>query len=140
MLGKILVTAVVIVIAFTLIRQKGLRNGLENGLLSQDGSREKSEQNNKEAGSESSDLQKDLRLGAYLFLILMTGLGGALYYSSWRDDHTIITVNLIRDGQLEPVSYEVYKYQLGDRSFTTIDGVTVTVAASERMEIVGLND
>ena len=142
MLGKLLVTAVVILLAFILIRQKGLKSGLENGLLSHEGGRathgEKKQGVNKD--DKRSALQKDLRLGAYLFLILMTGLGGALYYYSWQDDHTIITVNLVRDGQQEPVSYEVYKYQLGDRSFTTIDGISVTVAASERMEIVGLND
>lgn len=142
MLGKILVTAVVILLAFTLIRQKGLKNGLENGLLSHEGRREKpsSGPNSDVADREQSTLQKDLRLGAYLFLILMVGLGGTLYYSSWQDDHRVITVNLYRDGQQEPVSYQVYKYQVGERSFTTTDGINVTVAASERMEILGLND
>ena len=98
--------------------------------------------NNKQGvdGEKQSSLNRDLRFGAYLFLALMTGLGGALYYYDWQDDHTIITVNLHRDGQQEPVSYEVYKFQLGERSFTTLDGVNVTVAASERMEVLGLND
>lgn len=36
------------------------------------------------------------------------------------------------------MSYQVYKYQLQERSFTTIDGTQVTVAGSERMEVLGL--
>jgi len=153
MLGKIILTAVVILLAFTLIRQKGLKQGLEDGLLKQDGDGNGSagssgdtrkqvadSEMQTEGKKEKSSLQKDLRFGAYLFLVLMTGLGGTLYYYSWQDDHTIITVNLHRDGLQEPVSYEVYKFQLGDRSFTTIEGVNVTVAGSERMEVIGLND
>ena len=151
MLGKIILTAVVILLAFTLIRQKGLKQGLEDGLLKQDGNGSARSSGNTrkqiadskaqaESKKERSRLQKDLRFGAYLFLVLMTGLGGTLYYYSWQDDHTIITVNLHRDGLQEPVSYEVYKFQLGDRSFTTIEGVNVTVAGSERMEVIGLND
>jgi len=68
------------------------------------------------------------------------GIGGALYYTSWQDDRTIITVNLYTDGAEQATSYQVYKYQLGERSFTTLDGVIVTVAANERMEVLGLND
>ena len=82
----------------------------------------------------------DLRTGAYIFLFLMVGLGAALYYFDWVDDHIILTINLHRDNLSEPVSYEVYKYQLEDRSFITTDGRTVTVASSERMEVLGLND
>lgn len=152
MLGKIILTAVVILLAFTLIRQKGLKRGLEQGLLNPKGEGNDSTgsparaatqlaDNTQGDGNETqSSLRKDIRFGAYLFLALMAGLGGALYYYDWQDDHTIITVNLHRDGQQEPVSYEVYKFQLGERSFTTLDGVNVTVAASERMEVLGLND
>ena len=152
MLGKIILTAAVILLAFVLIRQKGLKQGLEEGLIKHNGEGHDSTNsttqaraqlaNNKQGvdGEKQSSLNRDLRFGAYLFLALMTGLGGALYYYDWQDDHTIITVNLHRDGQQEPVSYEVYKFQLGERSFTTLDGVNVTVAASERMEVLGLND
>ena len=70
----------------------------------------------------------------------MVGLGATLYYFDWLDDHTILTVNLHRDNLSQPVSYEVYKYQLEDRSFVTTDGRAITVASSERMEILGLNE
>jgi hypothetical protein len=38
------------------------------------------------------------------------------------------------------VTYLVYKYQLEDKSFVTVDGKTVTVASDERMEIEGLKN
>ena len=93
-----------------------------------------------EKNNSKSEFNADLRLGAYIFLTLMVGLGAVLYYFDWLDDHIILTVNLHRDNLSQPVSYEVYKYQLEDRSFVTIDGRTITVASSERMEILGLNE
>lgn len=86
------------------------------------------------------ELAADLRAGAYMFLVLMVGLGAALYYFDWQDDHTVLTINLHRDNNSAPVSYEVYKYQLEDRSFVTTDGRSITVASNERMEILGLED
>ena len=83
-------------------------------------------------------LSSDLRLGAYMFLVLIVGLGIALYYFQWQDDHAVLTVRLHSDSQSEPIEYRVYKYQLGDRAFTTLDGILVTVASSERMEVEGL--
>lgn len=134
MLGKILLTALIIVIAFAMLRQRaqqedGNESGNKTGTKTDASSEDK---------SPASELSQDLRFGAYLFLVLMVGLGAALYYFRWQDDHRVITVTLYRDGEQEPVSYDVYKYQLGERSFTTIDGVAVTVAGSERMEIEGL--
>lgn len=63
--------------------------------------------------------------------------GAGLYYMAWQDARTPVTVLLHGDGDA-PVVYEVRKRDLGDRSFTTVDGVQVTVADSERMEVIGL--
>ncbi len=49
-----------------------------------------------------------------------------------------MTVILHSDGAASPVTYQVYKNQLEERAFTTIDGIRVTVASSERMEVIGL--
>jgi hypothetical protein len=68
----------------------------------------------------------------------MFGAGGLIYYQRWQDDHTILTVNLYRGEQAGPVSYQVYKYLLDSRSFTTLDGIRITVADNERMEVLGL--
>ena len=80
----------------------------------------------------------DYRFAAWLFLALMIGTGSYLYYLRWQEDNAVVTVILHRDGSNEPVTYQVLRNQLGNRAFTTIDGVHVTVAASERMEVLGL--
>ena len=132
MLSKFFITATVIIIAFFIVRQRHLSpKTIKAKPLALSSKRKE---------SPKSELATDLRAGAYLFLFLMVGLGAALYYFDWVDDHIILTINLHRDNLSKPVSYEVYKYQLEDRSFITTDGRTVTVASSERMEILGLHD
>lgn len=129
MLGKILLTLSVIVIAYLYVRQRQLAE--------QNSSNKTAKKSTQEAKSE---LANDFRIAAYLFLALMTIVGATLYYFQWQDDHTVLTVNLHRENQTEAVSYQVYKYQLQDRGFTTVDGTVVTVAGSERMEIIGLEE
>lgn len=136
MLGKALLTIAVIAIAFLVLRRRhdadtALREGSEGG---------KDKSGRQSTSSAKESIANDLRMGAYLFLALMVGIGAALYYARWQDDHTVLTITLHRDDAAAPITYQVYKYQLGERSFTTVDGTTVTVAGSERMEIEGLAD
>ena len=131
MLGKILLTLAVTAIMFFVLRQRQIAESEE--FQSKD-SNSPARQAKKRA---DTTLAKDLRIGAYLFLILMVGLGGVLYYYQWQDDRLVLTINLYRRNQAEPTSYEVYKYQLNERSFITTDGITVTVASDERMEVFG---
>jgi hypothetical protein len=128
MLSKLIITAFVITVAFVILRQRKTNQGnntrQSNPRISKD--------------TEKDQFSKDMRLGAYLFLLLTTSIGGAVYYFQWQDDHSILTINLYRDSQVEPVSYDVYKYQLSEKSFVTTDGLSVAVASSERMEVIGL--
>jgi lipopolysaccharide export system protein LptC len=133
MLGKILLTVAVILIAFALVRQRSK----DNTAAASKTTAALPDETDKKA---DPGLARDLRIGAWMFLVLMVGLGAALYYFQWQEQHRIVTVTLHRDDQQEPITYEVYQYQLGDRSFTTVDGLTVTVAASERMVVDGLQD
>ena len=133
MLSKVFLTTFVIIVAFFVVRQRHLSgNNVDQKKLAIPRENEKN--------NYKSEFNAELRLGAYMFLTLMVGLGAVLYYFDWLDDHIILTVNLHRDNLSQPVSYEVYKYQLEDRSFVTTDGRTITVASSERMEILGLNE
>ena len=134
MLGKILLTITVMVIAFFFVRQRDIKekSGPVRKTLPQKKSHEKSVE------QEDHNLSADLRFGAYMFLALVIGLGATLYYFQWQDDHSILTVRLHSDSQAEAVVYQIYKSELKERSFTTLDGVLVTVASSERMEVEGL--
>jgi|APSaa5957512535_1039671.scaffolds.fasta_scaffold69592_2 hypothetical protein len=141
MVGKFLITLAVIIGAFFVIRQRHLNdNDGKSGKNNSASKSIKSTRPKKPQSSGKDELSADLRAGAYMFLFLMVGIGAALYYFDWQDDHTVLTVNLHRDNNAAVVSYEVYKYQLDNRSFTTIDGRAITVASSERMEILGLED
>ena len=128
MFSKLIITVFVIAVAFVVLRQRNINRG-------------KSTRQARPAATkdiEKDQLSKDMRIGAYLFLLVTAGIGGAMYYFQWQDDHSILTINLYRDSQVEPVSYDVYKHQLREKSFITVDGLSVAVAGSERMEIIGL--
>ena len=134
MIGKILLTLAVMAIAYLMVRQE------------HKGKSDKSKPAPSKIGAGDQKkppdptLHDDLRTASYLFLLFMIFVGGALYYYRWLDDHKLITVRLYSADQADPTSYEVYKFQLADRSFTTVDGRVITAAGSERMEIIGLND
>lgn len=134
MFGKILLTLSVMIIAFFFVRQRDIKekSGPAPTSTAPQGAQDDKNQN------ANHDLSSDLRLGAYMFLVLVLGLGAAMYYFQWQDEHSILTVRLHSDGQAEAIEYQVYKFQLGERSFTTLDGILVTVASSERMEVEGL--
>lgn len=135
MLSKFLLTLAVIIAAFLVLRQRKLTPPPTTGSNSSRPAADASVSKQQDHTPSS-----DMRFAAYTFLILMVGLGAMMYYFRWQDDHNILTISLHRDNQAAPVIYEVYKYQLQDRSFVTIDGTTVTVASSERMEVSGLTD
>ncbi len=122
------------IIAFFFVRQRDMK---EKSSPSRNTLPSKKAQD-KAVEQENHTLSADLRLGAYMFLALVIGLGATLYYFQWQDDHSILTVRLHSDGQTEAIVYQVYKFQMAERSFTTLDGILVTVASSERMEVEGL--
>lgn len=130
MLGKILLTLLVTIGAVLVLKH---RNQQAQSAEKQ-GAAGKTDTRNDSPDQGMSDI----RTGAYLFLIIMFGVAATLYYFRWQDDHSIVTVKLIRGDETAPVQYQVYKFQLQERSFTTIDGTQITVADSERMEVAGL--
>ena len=131
MFSKILLTLAVIVAAFTFIRRRNKTAATASP------SKEKKAEKVVAQNTKTADGSSDLRIAAYMFLALMIGLGTSMYYFQWQDDHIVLDVTLFQEGS-NSITYQVYKFQLGTRSFTTIDGISVTVAGSERMEVDGL--
>ena len=128
MLGKILLTIIVVLLALVWIRKHREQERREA----------KQARNTDPLPENVTEPLNDFRFAAYLFLVLMIGSGSYLYYVRWEDENSLVTVILHRDGEQNPVTYQVLKSDLGNRAFTTIDGVRVTVASSERMEVIGL--
>lgn len=128
MLGKILLTIIVVLLALIWVRKLREQERREARHIPKPAA----------APQKTVEPLNDFRFAAYLFLVLMIGSGSYLYYVRWEDDHSLVTVILHRDGERSPVTYQVLKSELGNRAFTTVDGVRVTVASSERMEVIGL--
>lgn len=132
MLSKFLLTLTLLITAFFLIRHRILADN-------EDKDTQASGRKDKQTQKEHAEFSSDLRFAAYMTVVLLVGLAGLLYYFRWQEDHEVLTVTLHRENQTDPITYQVYRFQLQDRSFVTIDGTTVTVAASERMEVLGLD-
>jgi hypothetical protein len=133
MLGKILLTIGIILIAILFLRKH--RQDQRQRLQKLQGQKR---QTLPGPDTAAKPPLSDYRFAAYLFLALMFGGGSYLYYLRWQDDTSLVTVLLHSDGATSPVTYQVYKNQLETRAFTTVDGIRVTVASSERMEVIGL--
>lgn len=128
MLGKFLLTFIIVLLGLLWIRRMRQQRMQESG-----GPARALPQN-------AAPALNDYRFAAWLFLALMLGLGGYLYYEQWQQDNTVLQVVLHREGGSAPITYEVRRSDLDERAFTTLQGVRVTVAASERMEVLGLQD
>ena len=139
MLSKFLLTLTVIIAAFLVLRHRKLSSPAAAAKPRSGVDADKASKASNILPKDDS-LSSDMRAAAYMFLVLMVGLGASLYYFRWQDAHHILTISLHRDNQSAPVIYQVYKFQLQDRSFVTIDGTVVNVASSERMEVAGLID
>lgn len=126
MLGKILLTIIIVLLGLVWARKH------------REQERRAAIRSSAAQGKNTAAPLNDYRFAAYLFLTLMIGSGAYLYYLRWQDEHSLITVILHSDGTQSPVTYQVEKGQLEQRAFTTVEGIRVTVASSERMEVIGL--
>jgi len=128
MLGKVLLTIFIVLLGLIWLRQ-----------LRQQKRRDTASAGHQLPGpAVAAPALNDYRFTAWLFLALILGIGSYLYYLQWQEDNTVVQILLHREGNSAPVTYEVRRDQLETRAFTTVEGVRVTVAASERMEVIGL--
>jgi len=155
MLGQLLITLLVIVLAALYVRKRALRES-KSSKTSPPGSKTatsgaaagKNAKSNpwranksdkaSAAAPVSSASGADLRVLVIAAVAMATMLGATLYFLAWQDARSSVTVILHRDNNSQPVIYEVRKRDLGERSFKTVDGTHVRVSANERIEIIGL--
>lgn len=144
MLGQLLVTLLVIVLATLYVRKRAQRERARK-TEALTGPADTNPWQQKQPGQTGVDLpdgkdasSPDLRVLLWAALAMTLTLGGTLYYLAWQDARKSVTVILYRDDGNQPVIYEVRKRDLGDRSFVTVDGTRVSVSANERIEIIGL--
>ncbi len=132
MVVKLLITLTVIFVAYLILRRRQTLNS-NTAQLSKSGWKINTDDQSR------NELNAEIRFGAYLFLVMMLTLSAGMGYVSWKNDHETVLVTLYRqnnnDAQDEKIVFHVYRQDLLERSFTTVDGIKVVVASDERMEI-----
>ena len=56
-------------------------------------------------------------------------------YLQWRDSHQVMQVQVIDSGTGRRSTYRVYRGELQERRFVTLDGRVVQLAETERLEV-----
>lgn len=121
MITKILLTLVVLIAAYLYLKRRGVKQ---------------SEVRQQEPAS-----QDDLpfRMIAIVFLLLSFVVTCGFFAYNWLDGRQMLEVTLTAPDQTEQV-YKVYKADLEERSFQTVDGQIIRISAQERMQIRKLED
>lgn len=71
---------------------------------------------------------------ASTIVVVMILVSGAMFYSHWLDANEVIYVKVVDSSSGTFTRYEAYRGDIEDRSFRTMDGRTITLALTERME------
>lgn len=119
MIGKILFTLVVILVIFAIARgrMRGSAAGAPQGT------------------QPTAPAPRWPRYIAYGFLALVIGVGVTFYYLDWQERNEVLTVKIINSRTGLTTRYQVSRGEMRGRTFTTLDGVTVTLSEEERVEV-----
>lgn len=122
MIAKIFYTMLVIVIVGMIFRSQNQAKV----------DKQRSKQNESEASEQNSMAPKSV---AYLLIALLILVSGVVYYFSWSDANQLITLRVINSsGTL--TEYQAYRKDIRGREFSSIDGVTIQLADSDRLEMI----
>ena len=123
MLGKILLTALVIAVVVMIARVRS--------------NAYKTTSKSHEAAAPESESRLPLRTLAYITAAALIGGAVLFYVQHWRSWHEVVEVRVINTQNGEVVNYKVHKGSIQERSFKTVDGWKVTVSELERLEMLG---
>ena len=122
MIAKIFYTMLVIVIVGMIFRSQNQAKV----------DKQRSEQNKPETPEQNSMAPKSV---AYLLIGLLIVVSGVVYYFSWSDANQLITLRVINSsGTL--TEYQAYRKDIRGREFSSIDGVIIQLADSDRLEMI----
>ena len=76
---------------------------------------------------------------AYTLLGLVIAISALVFLLHWQDQHQVIDIQ-VTNSQGNTLKYQAYKKSVEGRRFTTIDGVSVDLADSDRIEILENKD
>ena len=124
MIAKIFFTMLVIIIVGMIFRTQN-----------QTRTKQAPAQPQKEAATAAEASSLAPKTVAYLLIALLIVVSGVVYYFSWSDANTLIRLRVINaSGALS--EYQAYRKDIKGREFTSIDGVQIQLADSDRLEML----
>lgn len=121
MIGKILFTILVIVVVLIIARGR-LGNRQPRGAPA--------------SAASATPSASWPRYLAYGFVAVVILVGAGFYYLDWQQRNEVFTVRVINSRTGNTATYQVSRGEMRGRSFTTLDGIDVTLSEEERMERV----
>ncbi len=118
MLLKIFITLAVILAVALIFRVKQPKRGASS-----------TEKKRPEKSSVSSSVV------VYTLLGLIVSISVLIFVLNWTEQHRIINIR-ITTSQGEIINYQAYQKDIEGRRFLTLDGVNVTLGASDRVEML----
>ncbi|MCG6942003.1 MAG: hypothetical protein LJE69_12225 [Thiohalocapsa sp.] len=128
MLGKLLLTVAIIVLAFYAIRERAaeIRSGLRS-----DGAGRRAQAAGRAAGPRSR--RSLIQIAAALVVVVMLAGSGLALWQRWTRGHDVVTVEVANPitGSIE--RFEARRTDVGDHSVRTLDGRQIRVSEVERI-------
>lgn len=118
MLTKILFTALVIVVVYVFYRYRG------RGPV-------KIEKTDKPTKPNAIAY-----FAAYGFIVILLLVSGTIYYFHWQQAHKIVTIRVIDGNSTNVTVYKAYQKSIKGSRFESLDGKTVVLGESERVEFI----
>ncbi|MCP4010842.1 MAG: hypothetical protein GY726_15175 [Proteobacteria bacterium] len=72
---------------------------------------------------------------AYLLIGLLIVVSGAVGYFSWSDSNQVVSLRVINAGGTLS-EYQAYRKDISGREFTSIDGIYIRLADTDRLEML----
>ncbi|MEJ2694239.1 MAG: antitermination protein NusG [Candidatus Thiodiazotropha sp.] len=73
--------------------------------------------------------------GGYLLVLCMILGSGLFLYTEWQDRYRVVTVAVVNSQTGERIEYQARRMDVAERHFVTLDGIEVSVADTERIEL-----
>lgn len=118
MLLKILLTVLVILGAVLVLRRRVLRV-----------------QQTAPAARPAAEKNRLAYAAAYGLVLVMLAGAAFFVYLEWADSYRVVNVQVIDARTGKSVNYRAHRGEVEGRTFRTLDGVTITLADVERMEL-----
>ncbi|MEA3412516.1 MAG: antitermination protein NusG [Pseudomonadota bacterium] len=128
MISKLLLTAAVIAGFVLYLRYSGAQ-GDEND-----------ERSAAPRRSADPTFSQGLRIAVIILVAFMILGSGVYLYFEWQDRYRVVSVRVVNTRNGQSVSYEARRGDVGEKSFVTLDGLRVTPAETERIEMTATGD